>query len=138
MRGQFLFCFDHAVAWDSSRNGPANIPHATVGSHLKVRFWDYLLANFLTFHRAASEVCSVTQCDLSICKHSENYSFVSVRIGFFERFWRKFKRIHFMWTSLSMYRYNIITTWRVVAYKRPKMQILWDKRLCLCCRFQTA
>ena len=34
-RGQFLFCFDHAVAWDSSRTGPANIPHATVGSLLK-------------------------------------------------------------------------------------------------------
>ena len=27
--GQFLFCFDYAVAWDSSRTGPANIPHAT-------------------------------------------------------------------------------------------------------------
>jgi hypothetical protein len=34
--GQFLFCFDHAVAWDSSRTGPANIPHATVGSLLKI------------------------------------------------------------------------------------------------------
>jgi hypothetical protein len=33
--GQFLFCVDHAVAWDSSRTGPANFPHATVGSLLK-------------------------------------------------------------------------------------------------------
>ena len=24
-----------AVAWDSSRTRPANIPHATAGSHLK-------------------------------------------------------------------------------------------------------
>jgi hypothetical protein len=42
--GQFLFCFDHAVAWDSSRTGPANIPHATVGSLLKVTghpFWRF-------------------------------------------------------------------------------------------------
>jgi hypothetical protein len=30
-----LFCFDHAIAWDSSRTGPANIPRATVGSLLK-------------------------------------------------------------------------------------------------------
>jgi hypothetical protein len=28
---------------------------------IKVRFFDYLLAKFLTFHRAASDVCSVTQ-----------------------------------------------------------------------------
>jgi hypothetical protein len=27
-------CFDHAVAWDSPCTGPANIPHATVGSLL--------------------------------------------------------------------------------------------------------
>jgi hypothetical protein len=26
------FCYDHAVAWDSPRTDPANIPHATVGS----------------------------------------------------------------------------------------------------------
>jgi hypothetical protein len=50
---------------------------------IKVRFFDYLLAKFLTFHRAASDVCSVTQCDLSICiKHYENHSFVLVELGF--------------------------------------------------------
>ena len=49
---------------------------------IKVRFFYYLLAKFLTFHRAASDVCSVTQCDLSICKHYENHSFVWVELGF--------------------------------------------------------
>jgi hypothetical protein len=48
----------------------------------KVRFFDYLLAKFLTFHRAASDVCSMTQCDLSICKHYGNYSFVWVELVF--------------------------------------------------------
>jgi hypothetical protein len=43
--GQFLFCFDHAVAWDGSRTGPANIPHATdstVGSLLISSALDWL------------------------------------------------------------------------------------------------
>ena len=53
---------------------------------IKVRFFDYLLAKFLTFHRAASDVCSMTQCDLSICKHYENHSFVFVELGFLRDF----------------------------------------------------
>jgi hypothetical protein len=57
-----LFCFDHTVAWDSSRTGPANIPHATVGSLLKgrdtpdaIRQRGAIFSQFLKINKRANE-----------------------------------------------------------------------------------
>jgi hypothetical protein len=52
-----LFCFDHAVAWDSSRTGPANTPHATVGSLLKATLGDLRRLNKATFGPGEGLVC---------------------------------------------------------------------------------
>jgi hypothetical protein len=53
---------------------------------IKVRFFDYLFFDYPDIPSRGHEWCSMTQCDLSICKHYENHSFVFVELGFLRDF----------------------------------------------------
>jgi hypothetical protein len=52
-----FFAFSENLVFSDHKNSNQKFVNFTI----KVRFWDYLQAKFLTFHRAASDVCSVTQ-----------------------------------------------------------------------------
>jgi hypothetical protein len=81
----FFFAFSENLVFSDHKNRYTLLKNSNqkfVNFTIKVLFFDYPLAKFLTFHRAASDVCSMTQCDLSICKHYENHSFVWVELGF--------------------------------------------------------